>query len=139
LAGLTREQLLTDGATLKFSLRRDAGTLEFSGVARHGTAQGEFSFQADTSFNRTLADRGIPAITPEEQFSFARHNLSLAFLDELARLGYPTPTRRELVVAATSGADLKYLREMSALGYRASSLSGLVALSNEGVDPAFVR
>ncbi|HKN67392.1 MAG TPA: M56 family metallopeptidase, partial [Gemmatimonadaceae bacterium] len=139
LAGLTREQLLTDGATLKFSLHRDAGALEFSGVARHATAQGQFSFEADTSFNRALADRGIAAITPEDQFSFARHNLSLAFLDELARLGYPTPTRRELVVVATSGADLKYLREMSALGYRASSLSGLVALSNQGVDPAFVR
>ena len=139
LAGLTREQLLTEGAALQFALRRDAGTLVFAGLARHGTAEGQFSFEADTSFNRALANRGIAAITPEEQFSFARHNLSLAFLDELARLGYPTPTRRELVVAATSGADLTYLREMSALGYRARSLSALVALSNEGVDPPFVR
>jgi beta-lactamase regulating signal transducer with metallopeptidase domain len=139
LVGLTREQLLMEESPVKFVLRRDAGTLEFAGVARHGTGEGRFGFRADTTFNRALADRGIEAVTPEEQFSFARHNLTLDFLDELAKLGYATPTRAELIVAATSGADLAYLREMSALGYRAQSLSGLVALSNEGVDPAFVR
>lgn len=139
LVGLTRQQLLTDGAQVRFELRRDAGTLEFTGVARNGTAQGQFAFRADTTFNQALAKRGISAVTPDEQFSFARHNLTLDFLDELQKLGYATPTRRELVVAATSGADLKYLREMTALGYRVQSLSALVALSNEGVDPPFVR
>ena len=139
LEGLTREQLLTEGAAVKFILHRDAGTLEFTGVARGGTAQGEFAFVPDTAFNRALADRHIAPVTPEEQFTFARHNLTLDFLDELTKQGYATPTRVELVVAATSGADLEYLRAMSALGDRAQSLSGLVALSNEGVEPAFIR
>lgn len=139
LAGLTREQLLTEGAPVKFTLRRDAGTLEFTGVVRGGIGQGQFTFVPDTTFNRALADRHIAPVAPEEQFSFARHNLTLDFLDELTKLGYATPTRVELVTAATSGVDLEYLREMNVLGYRAQSLSGLVALYNEGVEPAFIR
>jgi beta-lactamase regulating signal transducer with metallopeptidase domain len=139
LEGLSRDQLTTPGTRVQFTLRRAAGSFDFKGVVRQGSAQGSFTFTADSSFNRALAKHGIRSVTADQQFSLARHGLSLEYIDELRKEGYATPSPAELVNAAMSGADLSYTRQMNALGYRMRTLGSLIALSNEGVGPALVR
>jgi len=137
--GLIRDQFAVPGTPLRFRLRRDAGTFEFTGTMRSGYGAGQFDFTADPGFADSLARRGIGAPSTEQQFSLARHDVSLAFIDELKAQGYATPTVTQLVRAGTSGADLTYLREMAALGYREPTVDAIIRLSNQGVEPPFIR
>lgn len=77
--------------------------------------------------------------TPEQQFSLARHDVDLVFLDELTKQGYARPTTGELVRVGLTGVDLRYLREMAALGYRLGTLDALVRLSNHSIGPSLIR
>jgi beta-lactamase regulating signal transducer with metallopeptidase domain len=109
--GLTREQLTTVGAPLRFRLRRDAGTFEFTGAVRNGYGAGSFEFVADPAFADSLARRGIRPPSATQQFSLARHDVSLAYVDELATQGYAVPTIEQLVHAGTTGAELVQYRD----------------------------
>jgi beta-lactamase regulating signal transducer with metallopeptidase domain len=137
--GLTREQLAVVGAPLRFRLRRDAGTFEFTGSVRNGYGAGRFEFVPDATFADSLARRGIRAPSAEQQFSLARHDVSLAYVNELLTQGYAVPTIEQLVHAGTTGADLDYIREMAALGYRERTIDGMIRVYNQGVDPAFIK
>jgi beta-lactamase regulating signal transducer with metallopeptidase domain len=139
LEGLRREQLSGRGLPVKFTLQRDAGTFEFVGASGQGGAQGRFTFIPNANFNRELQERGIGAVTEDQQFSLARHGVSLEFIDELAKDGYATPSPTDLVSLGTSSADLDYLREMASLGYRMRTARELLRLSNAAVDGRFVR
>lgn len=138
--GLGAAQIASSsGELVRFRLPHDAGTFTFNGAFRRGQGTGDFTFAPDPAFADALARRGIVRPTPAQQFSLARHDVSLAYVDELAAQGYPRPTPNSLDRAGMSGADLEYLREMGTLGYRLGTLDALVSLSNNGVDPAYVR
>src|SRR5208283_1695881 len=55
LAGLTRDQLQSGGANVRFDVVRDAGTLHCVGYASHGAGGGTFSFAPSSSFSDALA------------------------------------------------------------------------------------
>ncbi|HUQ80764.1 MAG TPA: M56 family metallopeptidase [Gemmatimonadaceae bacterium] len=139
LDGFNREQLAIPGTPLRFKLRRDAGTFDFTGDVYNRYGRGTFTFTPDPAYVDALARRGIQPISAEQQFSLARHDVSLAYVEELARQGYAMPTPYQLNRAGMSSVDLEFIRDMGALGYRLGTLDALVSLSNQSVDPAFIR
>lgn len=139
LDGISAEQIASSLSRVRFYLIRDAGSFTFEGSIRGGRGTGRFDFAPDPAFAAALVRRGMERPTPRQQFSLARHDVGLAFLDELAAQGYERPTTQELVRAGTSGADLRYLREMGALGYRLGTLNALVRMSNSSVTTAYIR
>jgi hypothetical protein len=51
-AGLTRDQMLSPmGMTVRFQLKRDAGTFDFEGWFRQGNGSGHFTFTGNNSFH----------------------------------------------------------------------------------------
>lgn len=130
--GLAPQQLASASVDVRFELRRDPGTFSFEGNFHGGRGSGRFVFSPDTVFAATLVRRGLDRPTPDQQFALAQHEMSVAFLDELAAQGYPTPTTASLLRAAASGADLAYLREMGQRGRRFRTLDALVSAANNG-------
>jgi beta-lactamase regulating signal transducer with metallopeptidase domain len=139
LEGLDETVFTMREAALHFRVKRDAGDFEFIGTMRNGRGEGRFEYAPNPGFNPELRRRRIDSLVDHQQFSLARHDLGLAFIDELAKQGYAIPTPDELVRASVSSVDLDYLREMNALGYRERTLEALVRLSNMGIGPDFVR
>ena len=112
LEGLSTAQLSGAGGPVKFSIRRDAGTFTFEGIARDGVAAGMFEFAPNPGFASELQKRGLERPTADEQYSLARDDVGFAYLDELTKQGYARPTIAQLVRAGQHGVRLDYLREM---------------------------
>jgi beta-lactamase regulating signal transducer with metallopeptidase domain len=138
LEGLTSAQLAS-GGTVRFQVRRDAGTFAFEGTARDGVAGGVCSFTASPTFGAELAKRGISGLTAADQQEMARHDVGLALVDELKGQKYATPTVADLVKAGQHGVRVEYVRGMGALGYATGTLEPLITLRDHGVTPDYAR
>jgi hypothetical protein len=138
LVGLDSGDLEGSGETVRFQLRRDAGTFDFAGRTAKGQAGGTWSFRPDPAFAAALAQRGYERPTDREQFSLALEDVGFAYTDELSRQAYARPSTRTLVRMGQHGVNLEYLRRMGALGYRLGDAEALVRMRDHGVDPAYV-
>lgn len=138
LDGLTAAQL-SGGGPVKFVVRRDAGTFTFEGAARGNAAGGVCSLALSPTFGAELGKRGISGLTPADQTEMARHDVSLAFVDELRTQKYATPTVADLVKAGRHGVHLAYLRGMGELGYATGTLEPLITLRDHGVTPDYAK
>lgn len=137
LEGLTPSQM-NAGGTVKFLLRRDAGTFTCEGVFRDGVGGGAFSYAANPGFPDELARRGVSRPTARQQFEMAKNDVSLGFLDDLKAQGYQMPTAEELVQASQHGVSSTYVRDMGALGYKVGTVAALIKLRDHGVTPDYV-
>ena len=106
------------GGTVKFLLRRDAGTFTCEGIFREGVGGGAFTYAANPAFADELRKRGVTRPTAQQQYEMAKHDVSLALVDDLRAQGYQTPTSDDLVQAGHHGVSGRYVREMGALGYK---------------------
>lgn len=138
LEGLTAAQLNASGP-VRFVVRRDAGTFSFEGTARSGVAAGVCSFAPSPTFGAELAKRGVTGLTPDDQLQMARHDVSLALVDELRTQKYATPSVADLVKAGQHGVHLAYVKGMGELGYATGSLAPLITLRDHGVTPEYAK
>jgi beta-lactamase regulating signal transducer with metallopeptidase domain len=139
LEGLSLAQLSGAGGPVRFSSRRDAGTLTFEGILRNGVGAGTFAFAPNATFPAALAKRGFARPTPADQYTLALSDIGFAFLDELTTQGYRRPDIAALVRAGQHGVHLDYLREIGRLGYRLGVVEALITQRDHGVTPQFIR
>jgi beta-lactamase regulating signal transducer with metallopeptidase domain len=138
LDGLTTAQMQA-GGSVKFMLRRDAGTFTCEGIFRDGVGGGTFTFAANPAFVEELAKRGVSRPTAQQQFEMAKSDVSLALVDDLRAQGYQTPTSDDLVQAGHHGVNGSYVREMGALGYKVGTIGALINMHDHGVSPDYVQ
>jgi beta-lactamase regulating signal transducer with metallopeptidase domain len=135
LAGTT----LASASTIRFPIRREAGTFTIEGTCRNSACAGTFVFEPSATFGAELARRGIGRPTAQDQFYLAVADIGIAYLDTLSAAGYARPDLPTLVRAAQHGVDGGYVKEMAGLGYRLGTLDPLIRLRDHGVDPEYVR
>jgi beta-lactamase regulating signal transducer with metallopeptidase domain len=130
---------LSSNGPVTFSIRRDAGTLNFEGTIRSGVAAGTFDFAPSATFAGELAKRGFERPSNDELYVLARNDIGIAYLDELSRQKYARPSLDELLRAGDHGVDLDYLHEMGGAGYHLGQIDGLIRTRDHGVDLDFVN
>jgi hypothetical protein len=138
-AGLSAQQIASEGSSVKFQIVRDAGTFNCEGWFARGSGSGHFEFAANPQFAQELKRLGIGSPCEDQQFSFAVENVDLALIHELKEEGYPTPSLDQLVTIGEHGVRLEYLKGLNALGYRVNSIDSLVVLRDHGVTPDFIK
>src|SRR6185503_7418458 len=97
LQGLTQARVSSDGSTVRFQIKREAGSLQCEGWFKGGKSAGHFSFSPDAAFVTALKQRGFAVPSAEQQFSLAMYDIGLTLLDELKKQGYEQPTLDQLV------------------------------------------
>ncbi len=133
LAGLTRDQLQSNGANVRFDLVREAGTLHCTGYASHGGGGGTFIFTPSASFSDALAARGISRPDDGQQLRMAMANVTIAFIDMLRRNSSAITTTDEIIRVLNHGVDERYVTGLAAIGYKNLSAEDLVRLRDHGV------
>lgn len=115
--GLAAAQLAAGTPTaVSFSLRREAGTVEFTGEVGNDRGRGDFSFTANPAYLAALEGLGVRADRGKKHGQSADERLlSLAVLD----------------------VSTDFIRSMQAAGYR-ESLDDYIAMRIFGVDPDLV-
>jgi len=146
--GLTREQV-TAGGPVKFSLMREAGSIECEGRFESGKGSGTFRFIPDASFISNMRSRGFDFEkessdhdsdnVSERLFSAATLNVTTALADDLASSGFGKLNLENLFQAAIFKIDSKFMREMKATGFPNLGMEELVKARIFKIDPQFVN
>lgn len=139
LEGLSSSWLAGEGGSVKFQLKRDAGSLVFDGTVRNGVGAGTFNFTPSPTFPAEMKRRGFETPNATEQYQLARGDVGLDYLDELNAGQYEEMTPTDLVRACDHGVSLDYLKRMRRAGYTFRDMDQLVQASDHGVTPAYIE
>jgi hypothetical protein len=149
LQGLTREQVSHDGP-VKFSLVREAGTIECEGSFQNGKGSGTYRFTISQAFLSEMKSRGFdfekdPPSTDEDHgrftdriFTAAALNITVALADDLNSAGFGKLDVGDLFKAAIFKVDSNFMREMKASGFPNMGMEELVKARIFKIDAKFV-
>jgi hypothetical protein len=145
--GLTREQVQSGGPA-KFSLVREAGTIECEGAFENSKGSGTFRFTGSQAFVSAMKSRGFDFEKEsrfhngrgleERLFTAAAVNVTTALADDLASAGFKLDVD-DLFKAAIFKIDSAFMREMKATGFPNLSMEDLVKARIFKIDADFVR
>ena len=146
LQGLSREQAL-GGGTVKFSLVREAGTIECEGSFQNGRGSGTFRFVGSQAFLSAMKSRGFDFESKtskhdhdleERLFTAAALNVTTTLADDLASAGFKLDVD-DLFKAAIFKIGSTFMREMKASGFPNLGMEELVKARIFKIDAEFVR
>jgi hypothetical protein len=147
LQGLSREQVLS-GSPVKFSLVREAGTIDCEGSFQNGKGSGTFRFTGNQSFVSAMKSRGFDfeegssndgRHSENRLFAAATLNVTTALADDLSSAGFGKLHVDDLFKAAIFKIDSKFMREMKASGFGDLGMEELVKARIFKIDADFVR
>ncbi|MBA3631415.1 MAG: hypothetical protein H0W58_01175 [Acidobacteria bacterium] len=147
LQGLSREQALSSGA-VKFSLVREAGTIDCEGNFNNGKGAGTFRFTANPQFVSAMKSRGFDfekgssknEREPENRlFAAATLNLTTAFTDDLLSADFGKLDIDDLFKARIFNITPQFMQEMKATGFSNLGMEDLVKARIFKIDASYVR
>lgn len=137
LRGLSPMALKGQGP-IAFTLVRDAGTFEFDGDTRGGVGVGRFTFTPNPVFASAFSSKGR-TLDEDDVFVAAVHDVSRAFLDDMAAAGYPDLSWERAIAFRIHGVNAEWLKNLAALGITPSRVDDPVAMRIHGVKPEWVK
>jgi Arc/MetJ-type ribon-helix-helix transcriptional regulator len=147
LQGLSREQVM-NGGPVKFSLAREAGTIECEGSFQNGKGSGTFRFTGNQGFVSGMKTRGFDFEKPSRDderepehrlFAATVLNVTTALADDLLSAGFGKLEVGDLFKAAIFKVDSKFMREMKDSGFPNLGMEELVKARIFKIDADFVR
>ncbi len=137
-AGLSKSDVESNAANVKFELRRQAGIIVFEGRFSDGTGAGHFRFTPSDGFVHDMDTLGYSGFTDDQLLMFAAHDFSPQTIRDLRSLGYQ-PTKREVEEIAVFQITAEVVKEFGKLGYSNLTLRELVNLRVGRVDAEYVN
>jgi predicted XRE-type DNA-binding protein len=108
-------------AQVTFSLRRDAGTFQFSGVLGNGRGTGPFTLTPNEVFVQGMAQRGLALSEPRDVLTAAIVDLTLPYIDSIRAAGYPDLSFEHYIGFRAVGVTPQSIAEMQSLFGHVSS------------------
>ena len=146
--GLTREQVEA-GGPIRFSLVREAGTIDGEGSFQNGKGSGTFRFTGSSTFVSAMKSRGfdfekeasreVHGSLEERLLTAAILNVTTARADDLVSAGFGNLTVGDLFKATIFKIDSAYMREMKNTGFPNLGMEELVKARIFKIDAKFVR
>lgn len=147
LQGLSSSQ--TMNGDVRFSLVREAGTIECEGTFIDGKGSGTFRFVPSSTFVSAMQSRGFDFMkatgkkhesSPEERlFAAATLNVTTALADDLRTANFENLDVDDLFKAAIFKIDGKFMSEMKATGFPNLKMEDLVKARIFKIDADYVR
>ena len=148
LQGLSREQVLR-GGPVKFSIVREAGTIDCEGSFQNGKGSGTFRFTGNQSFVSAMKSRGFDfeqksstsndeGDSEDRLFAAATLNITTSLVDDLLSADLGKLDVHDLFKAAIFKVDSKFMRDMKASGFPNLGMEELVKARIFKIDADFV-
>ena len=127
---------LSDGDT-EFELRRDAGTIFFTGeVEGQGddlVGDGRFGFVPNDEFKKELKRIGVSDVDDDHMLMFATEGIDKEYIRGLEKLGYDSVGEKRLFEMAIHGVSIDFLNGMHKRGHTELRLRQAVKMRIHGV------
>ena len=146
--GLTREQVEA-GGPIRFSLVREAGTIDGEGSFQNGKGSGIFRFTGSSAFVSAMKGRGfdfekesareVHGSLEDRLLTAAILNVTTARADDLVSAGFGNLTVGDLFKATIFKIDSAFMREMKNTGFPNLGMEELVKARIFKIDAKFIR
>jgi hypothetical protein len=123
---------------VRFTIKRDAGTIECDGFLENGEGTGLFHFQLDPNYAGEMSKSGF-SIDEERQYSMAVHDVSLEFARQMKSEHLSGLDADKLISFRIFRVDSAFIEELRGAGLNISDSDKLVAFRIHGVTPQMVR
>ena len=124
---------------VKFTIARDAGSLDCEGYLNDGEGAGTFRFQADPKYASEMNAMGFTGIDLEKQYSMAVMDVSLNFAKEMKGEHLQGLNTDKLIAFRIFNVNSAFIHELRDAGINVSDCDKLVAFRIHGVTPEMVR
>jgi hypothetical protein len=121
-----------------FTLRREAGSLDCTGVVRSHHGVGECQFTPDRAFAAALVRYGMAEPNEHDAFTLAMVDAHLATAQALSHFG-THPSLGDYVALSIHGANPQWIEELSRAGQRNIKPRDLIAYRIHGVTGAWLH
>ncbi|HEX8619433.1 MAG TPA: hypothetical protein VF911_17765 [Thermoanaerobaculia bacterium] len=147
LTGLSQAQVNAAAtAPVRFSMRNEAGTLEFDGTFRNGKGAGQFTFTSNPAYFDALRALGVDLSSERERaedreelrYIYVMHDVSIAYVKSMIAAGYRVSLQKYLELRIFNVTP-EYIREMRDLGFRNITNDEVVSSRIHHVTPEYVR
>ena len=149
LQGLSENQLTAADANVRFSLVREAGTIECEGKFTAGKGVGTYRFTPNAQFVSAMKSRGFDfeksskrgsdSDASDRLFTAAALNVTTAIADDLLSANFGNLDVDDLFKATIFKVDGKFMAEMKATGFPNLGMEELVKARIFKIDAEFVR
>jgi hypothetical protein len=124
---------------VRFTIARDAGTIECEGFLKNGDGAGLFTFSPNSRYGSEMQLLGFSGISVHDQLAFAIHDVSLAFARQMKSLGIQALDTDKLMAFRIHGVSPQFVNDLRAAGLNVSDADKLIAFRIHGVSPQFVN
>ena len=140
LSGLPANDERLTTASVRFELRREAGTLVLEGAFRDGRGAGLFTFAPRAEFTAEMKRLGYTDDLPAwRRYQLAMQDVGPRYINALKTEGFDKLTLDQITRSRNHGVTLDYIKAMKAEGYRAATIEELVRTRDHGVTAAYVQ
>ena len=137
LQGLDPAAIHGKHTPVKFTLVREAGSMQFEGTFNEGVGYGEFTFTANQEFLSAMKQMGYPDAA-EKAFTLACINVTRAYVEELHSLGFH-PNLDKVIEARIFNVNREQFNGLKAVGVTSLELDKLVQYRIFNVTPEYVQ
>jgi hypothetical protein len=123
----------------RFTVRRDAGTIDFEGRFDNGRGRGSFRFTANQDYVTGMRRLGYDRLGDDDLFRLATLDVHRTFVTSIQEQGYKSATLDEVIRMRIHGVDAEYIRAFRQGGYDRLSIEELVRTRIHGATPRFIQ
>ena len=140
LAGIPANDDQFTATSIKFDLRREAGTLAMEGAFRDGRGAGLFTFTPRREYAAEMKSLGFADDLPLwRRFQLALHDVGPKYIGALKAEGYDKLPLDQIQRARTHGVTIDYIRDLKAQGFRGVLFETLVRTRDHGVTGDYIK
>jgi hypothetical protein len=121
-----------------FTLRRDAGSIDFTGTAADDVAAGHFTFTSNPEYGDALAKRGLDRPTGEEQLAAVTLDISLSYIDGITSAGIRPTSYGKVIAFRALGIIPQSIRELRRQ-FGSLDEEGLITFSALHITPGYIQ
>jgi len=121
----------------EFTLKREAGTMLFTGKFDGNQGYGHYKFTPDKAFTNYLTQAGVTEIEDNDQLAFFTLNVTKAYVAMLKENGYSHLSKNDVISMAALKVDAPFIKEWKQNGYKLDP-NELVSAKAMGVNGEYV-
>jgi len=122
-----------------FTVKREAGTVTFTGKFDDDQGFGRFKFTPNKEYISFLAFKGIENMKDEEYVSFFMTDVKRQYIQFLNDNGFKNLSRNQIISMSAFNIDKDYIKYWRQIGYTDITANNLVSLKSMKIDSAYVN